>query len=151
VLLFILALIALVVRSDLRHSAGSVGQVIAPPTRTVQFTVTTLPTQYAGTMISHMQPAGEVYIQTSGNFVPMGTLRSVTEEPDRVTIDNGAGAIVVASVPGEHVLRLVVTAQAEVAQKTVSINGIPYYIDQHASFHEGAAQFAGVITDLQVR
>jgi len=151
IVLFILALIGLFVRSDLRHASVSVGPVISQPTRSVLFTVTTLPTQYAQAMASHMQPGGEVYIQTSGNFVPLGTLRSVSLQPDLITMDDGAGAMVVASVPGEHVLRLTIAARATVDQKIASINGIPYYIDQHATFHQGGAEFTGVITDEQVR
>ncbi len=151
ILLFVIALVALFAHSAMKHSAASGPPGVAPATRTVEFTIVTMPTHYATAVMSHLLPGGQIAFQTSGSFVPMGTLETIRELPDTLTVSNGSGAMVVTTDPTEHVLRLTVRAQAVVTQKTVAINGNVVYVDEHAVFHEGGSQFDGVISDEQVR
>lgn len=151
VLVFIVALAALLVHSELKHASVAATAGLGPTPRTVVFSITTMPTQYAQSVMSHMQVGGQVSVQAGGNFVPLGTLQSVSEHADTFTVNNGTGVMVVTSDPTEGVLRLIVAAKAVVNQKTVTINGNAFYVDQHAVFHEGGSEFDGVITDEQVR
>ncbi len=151
ILLFVLALVGLLAHSALKRSATTAVSGAAPATRTVEFTIVTMPSHYAPQIMSHLQPGGQVAFQTSGNFIPMGTLQSIREQPDTLSISNGAGEMVTTSDPNEHVLRLTVRSQAVVSGKTVTLNGNPVYIDEHAVFHEGGSQFDGVIVDEQVQ
>ena len=151
VLVFIVVLVGILLRSELRHPPATGGAVIAPATRTVVFSITTLPTHYARAMIAHLQTGGELTVQTGGNFAPLGTLKSASVQPYRYTVNDGAGNLIRATDPSEHVLDLTVVAQAVVSDKTVSINGDAYFIDQSALFREGGSQFQAVITNEQVR
>jgi hypothetical protein len=151
VLVFFVALAALLVQSELRHAAAAQATGINPALHPVEFSVTTLPTHYASALMSHMEVGGQVSVEAGGNFVTLGTLESVSEQPYSFAVTTPTGAIVVATDPTQHVLQLKIAAQASVVQKTVTINGIGFYIDEGALFREGGSQFEAVITDEQVR
>jgi len=150
ILVFILVVVALLLRTEFRHAPSNVAPTISTPNRTVEFTVVSLPTQYAASIMSHLQVGGEIYIQASGNYVPLGTLKSVGVRPYTYSVNDGTGTMVLATDPQEKLLQMTVGARAVVSGKTLSINGTPYYVDQHAAFREGGAQFEGVITNEQV-
>ena len=151
VLVFILVLAGLLLRSAFKHPAAAATAGITPATRTVVFSITTGPTRYADTLVSHLQLNGPIMVQTSGNFVPLGTLRHVTIAPYRYTVNDGTGNLMTATDPSMHVLDMTIVAKAVVTDKAVSINGTTYYVDQHAIFHDGGSQFEAVITNEQVR
>ncbi len=151
VLVLVLVFAGLLLRSAFRHPPATAAAGIAPATRTVVFTLTTMPTRYASTIVGHLQLHGPIMVQTSGNFVPMGTLNHVNVAPYTYTVNDGTGNLIKTTDPTEHVLDMTIVAKAVVSDKTVSINGTPYYIDQHAIFHQGGSQFEAVITNEQVR
>jgi hypothetical protein len=120
-------------------------------THPVQFTVTSLPTQNAAVIASHMQIGGTVTVSASGAFVTFGKLESVKVVPYHIAVSNGQGGITTGTDPTQRQVQFTVLGSATVSGKTVKINGNPFLVGQESSFQEGGSQLLGIITDEKVR
>lgn len=117
----------------------------------VEFILTSAPTQNSVNITKRMKKNGLVNVNAAGTWIPMGPMTSFSIGQYQTAVATAKGQLVIANDPLERVIHMVITAQAVLTGKQVTINGNPFSVGQSVLLQEGGAVLSAQITDERVK